>query len=74
MNLALYGYGQGRAKKWLAVDMGVAFAGDDLPGINLIVPDISVLEDERKNLAGIVLTHAHEDHFGAVFALYKNLH
>jgi ribonuclease J len=73
MNLALYGLGSDGGGDWLCVDMGVAFAGDDLPGINLMVPDISFLEEERKNLAGIVLTHAHEDHFGAVFALWPKL-
>jgi ribonuclease J len=73
MNLALYGLGSDGGGDWLCVDMGVAFAGEDLPGINLMVPDISFLEEERKNLAGIVLTHAHEDHFGAVFALWPKL-
>lgn len=73
MNLALYGLGSERAGEWLCVDMGVAFAGEDLPGINLMVPDIAFLEEERKNLSGIVLTHAHEDHFGAVFALWPKL-
>jgi ribonuclease J len=73
MNLALYGLGSDSGGDWLCVDMGVAFAGDDLPGINLMVPDIGFLEEERKNLAGIVLTHAHEDHFGGVFALWPKL-
>jgi ribonuclease J len=73
MNLALYGLGSDGGGDWLCVDMGVAFAGDDLPGINLMVPDIGFLEEERKNLAGIVLTHAHEDHFGGVFALWPKL-
>jgi ribonuclease J len=73
MNLALYGLGSERGGEWLCVDMGVAFAGEELPGINLMVPDISFLEEERKSLAGIVLTHAHEDHFGAVFALWPKL-
>jgi ribonuclease J len=73
MNLALYGLGSERGGEWLCVDMGVAFAGEELPGINLIVPDISFAEEERKNIAGIVLTHAHEDHFGAVFALWPKL-
>lgn len=73
MNLAVYGLGSERGGEWLCVDMGVAFADGELPGINLIVPDISFLEEERRNLAGIVLTHAHEDHFGAVFALWPKL-
>ncbi len=73
MNLAVYGLGSERGGEWLCVDMGVAFADGELPGINLIVPDISFLEEERRSLAGIVLTHAHEDHFGAVFALWPKL-
>jgi ribonuclease J len=73
MNLAVYGLGSGAGGDWLCVDMGVAFADESLPGINLIVPDIGFIEEERKSLAGIVLTHAHEDHFGAVFALWPKL-
>jgi ribonuclease J len=73
MNLALYGLGSTRGGEWLCVDMGVSFADELLPGIDLIMPDIGFLEDERKNLAGIVLTHAHEDHFGAVFDLWPRL-
>lgn len=73
MNLALYGLGSERGGDWLCVDMGVAFADNDLPGINLILPDIRFLESERQNLAGIVLTHCHEDHFGAVFELWPRL-
>jgi ribonuclease J len=73
MNLALYGLGSERGGEWLCVDMGVSFADNELPGIDLIMPDIRFLEDERKNLVGIVLTHAHEDHFGAVFDLWPRL-
>jgi ribonuclease J len=73
MNLSLYGFGGARRRAWLAVDLGVAFARDDLPGIDLIMPDISFLQEERRNLAGLVLTHAHEDHFGALFDLWPRL-
>jgi ribonuclease J len=73
MNLGLYGYGPPRNRTWLAVDFGVAFAGPDLPGVDLIYPDIAYLEEERASLAGIVLTHAHEDHFGAVIDLWPRL-
>ena len=73
MNLSLYGLGRENARKWLAVDLGVAFAGDDLPGIDLIMPDIRYLLEERHNLLGLVLTHAHEDHFGAVLDLWPRL-
>src|SRR5712691_6753329 len=69
MNLALYGLGDERRRQWIAVDLGVAFADDALPGVDLILPDIRYLVEERRNLLGLVLTHAHEDHFGAVIGL-----
>src|SRR5215813_4276892 len=73
MNLALYGLGNERQRQWIAVDLGVAFAGDDLPGIDLILPDVRFLIEERRNILGIVLTHAHEDHFGALIDLWPRL-
>src|ERR1700758_5328512 len=73
MNLSLYGLGTERRKAWIAVDLGVAFAGDDLPGIDLIMPDIRFLVEERKSLLGLVLTHAHEDHYGALIDLWPRL-
>ncbi|MPZ40117.1 MAG: MBL fold metallo-hydrolase [Rhizobiales bacterium] len=73
MNLALYGLGTERRREWIAVDVGVAFAGEDLPGVDLILPDIRYLIEERHNLRGIVLTHAHEDHFGALIDLWPRL-
>ena len=73
MNLAIYGFGSERHRQWIAVDLGVAFPGDDLPGIDLIMPDIRFLREERANLLGLVLTHAHEDHFGALLDLWPQL-
>src|SRR6266576_3986152 len=73
MNLAIYGLGDERRRQWIAVDLGVSFAGEDLPGIDLILPDIRFLIEERKNLLGLVLTHAHEDHFGAIIDLWPRL-
>ena len=73
MNLALYGFGDSQRRKWIAVDLGVAFAGDELPGIDLIFPDVRYLVEERDNLLGLVLTHAHEDHFGALIDLWPRL-
>jgi len=73
MNLALYGFGTQDDREWLIVDMGVSFAGPDLPGADLILPDIRFLESERHNLRGLVLTHAHEDHYGAVLDLWPQL-
>ncbi|MGD8355038.1 MAG: ribonuclease J [Methyloceanibacter sp.] len=66
MNLYLYGYGRDNAYTWLVVDMGVTFGGEYEPGIDVILPDIRFLEEERRNIAGLVLTHAHEDHYGAI--------
>ncbi|BAT60241.1 putative ribonuclease J [Variibacter gotjawalensis] len=74
MNLSLYGIGTERSKKWLAVDLGVSFAQEEhLPGVDLILPDIRYLEGERKNLLGIVITHGHEDHIGALLDLWPRL-
>ena len=73
MNMGLYGIGPKGRRKWLMVDCGVSFAGPDAPGIDLILPDISFIEKERKNLLGIVITHAHEDHFGALADLWPRL-
>src|SRR5437016_1700969 len=73
MNLAIYGLGDARRRQWIAVDLGVSFAGEELPGIDLILPDIRYLVEERDNLLGLVLTHAHEDHFGALIDLWPRL-
>ena len=74
MNLSIYGLGDERRRTWLAVDVGVSFASEEnLPGIDLIFPDIRYLVEERRNLAGIVLTHAHEDHYGAMLDLWPKL-
>ncbi len=74
MNLALYGYGTSRGRKWLMVDCGVSFAAEEhLPGIDLVLPDTTFIEAERAGLVGIVLTHAHEDHFGALADLWPRL-
>ena len=74
MNLAIYGLGDQRRRTWLIVDVGVSFASEEnLPGIDLIFPDIRYLVEERRNIAGIVLTHAHEDHYGAMLDLWPKL-
>jgi ribonuclease J len=73
MNCALYGYGPANARQWLMVDLGVAFAGEDLPGVDLLVPDLTFIEKAKKNLIGIVITHAHEDHIGALAELWPDL-
>jgi ribonuclease J len=68
MNLNLYQY----KGKWLIVDFGAGFA-DDCPGVNMIVPNIEFLEDKKKDILGIVLTHIHEDHLGAIQYLWPEL-
>jgi ribonuclease J len=74
MNLAIYGLGDRRRRTWLIVDVGVSFAQEEnLPGIDLVFPDIRYLVEERRNIAGIVLTHAHEDHYGAMLDLWPKL-
>ena len=73
MNLALYGYGSPAHRQWIMVDCGVTFPGLDLPGVDLVLPDIRFLAEERKNLKGIIITHAHEDHYGALADLWPGL-
>jgi len=74
MNLSIYGLGKDHQRAWLAIDLGVSFGDEEhLPGIDLIMPDVGFLEKERKNLVGLVLTHAHEDHFGAIIDLWPKL-
>jgi len=69
MNAYLYGYGD----RWLLVDLGIGFADDRLPGVDIVLPDPRFLEAEKDKLAGLVLTHAHEDHLGAVPYLWPRL-
>jgi ribonuclease J len=73
MNCALYGFGPARRRKWLMVDLGVSFAGEDLPGVDLILPDITFIEKIKQDLVGLVITHAHEDHIGALIDLWPRL-
>lgn len=70
MNMAAYGFGPAHRRQWLVVDCGVTFGGPDLPGIELIMPDPEFLEAQADNVLALVLTHAHEDHYGAVLDLW----
>ena len=72
-NMNLYAYGKEDNQKWIIVDMGVSFADDSLPGIDLIMPDAGFIIDKKDDLLGIVLTHAHEDHIGAVAHIWPDL-
>ncbi|MBM3542270.1 MAG: ribonuclease J, partial [Alphaproteobacteria bacterium] len=69
MNLNLYRH----AGKWLMIDLGIAFGDDRTPGVDVVMPDPQFIVDRRKDLVGLVLTHAHEDHLGAVPYLWSRL-
>ncbi len=73
MNMNLFGYGQPGDHKWIMVDIGVTFADDSVPGIDLIYPDPGFIVERKDNLLGIILTHAHEDHIGAIAHLWPKL-
>jgi ribonuclease J len=73
MNVYLYGFGPPKARSWLMVDLGVTFPHEGEPGADVILPDLRFIVPERKNLVGLVLTHAHEDHVGAVIDLWPSL-
>ena len=73
MNLNLYGYGPAHGRKWIMADLGVTFGDSETPGVDIIMPDIEFIEQHKKNLLGIVLTHAHEDHMGALARLWPQL-
>ena len=72
-NMNLYAYGDEQNKKWIIVDTGVSFADDSVPGIDLIYPDPGFIIDKKKDLLGIILTHAHEDHIGAISHIWSDL-
>ena len=73
MNLNLFGYGKPGEYKWIIVDIGVTFSDDNIPGIEVILPNPEFIVDQKENLLGIVLTHAHEDHVGAIAHLWPML-
>ena len=72
-NMNLYAYGKENDHKWIIIDMGVSFADDSIPGVDLIMPDPGFIIDKKDDLLGIVLTHAHEDHIGAVAHIWPKL-
>jgi len=73
MNLNLYGFGTKDDQSWVMVDLGVTFNDGTQPGVDLIMPDPTFIEKQRDNLLALVLTHAHEDHLGAVPYLWRRL-
>jgi ribonuclease J len=68
MNVALYGVGPQRKRKWLMVDCGIAFS--DQAGVEIVLPDLTFVEKIKRDLLGLIITHAHEDHIGAVAELW----
>ncbi|HYD45557.1 MAG TPA: ribonuclease J [Phenylobacterium sp.] len=73
MNFNLYGYGPEHDRKWIVVDLGVTFGDLTTPGVEIILPDPEYIEEHAGDILGIVLTHAHEDHIGAVAWLWPRL-
>ncbi len=73
MNCNLYGYGPRGKRQWIMVDLGVTFGKHSEPGIDVITPDIEFIEQHKDNLLGLLLTHGHEDHIGAVGHLWPRL-
>lgn len=73
MNFALYGFGPASRREWLIVDVGVTFPDQTLPGVDLVLPDTRFIESQIDRLRGIVITHAHEDHYGALLDLWPRL-
>ena len=73
MNFALYGYGPANAREWIVIDVGVTFPDASLPGVDLVLPDTRFIEENLDNLRGIVITHAHEDHYGALLDIWPKL-
>jgi len=73
MNLNLYGFGPAKSRKWLMVDLGITFGNDSIPGIDVIMADTAFIEERTDDLLGLILTHAHEDHIGAVAHLWPRL-
>ena len=73
MNMNLFAYGKPDNQKWIIVDVGVTFADDTVPGVDIIYPDQGFIIDKKDDLLGIILTHAHEDHIGAIAHVWPKL-
>ncbi len=73
MNMNLFAYGNPDNRKWIIVDIGVTFADDSIPGVDLIYPDPGFIVDKKNDLLGLILTHAHEDHIGAIAHIWPKL-
>ena len=73
LNVYLYGLGSAEDRRWLMIDCGITFPDAYEPGVDVVLPDLRFIEEERKSLAGILITHAHEDHIGAVAEMWPRL-
>ena len=73
MNMNLYAYGTDEDRKWIIVDLGITFADESVPGVDLIYPDAGFIIDKKDEVLGIVLTHAHEDHIGSITHIWPKL-
>lgn len=73
MNVYLYGFGPPLARRWLMVDLGITFPGETESGADIVLPDLRFIASQRQSIDGLVLTHAHEDHIGAVLELWPQL-
>lgn len=73
MNFNLYGYGPPDDRKWIVVDLGITFGDQTTPGVEVILPDPEFIEQHADDVLGIILTHAHEDHIGAVAWLWPRI-
>ena len=73
MNLNLYGYGPRDSERWMIIDLGITFGDGTLPRVDVMMPDPTFIEERLDQLDALVLTHAHEDHLGAVAHLWRRL-
>lgn len=74
MNFNAYGFGPANRRQWIVVDCGITFGNESrAPGVDIIMPDIRFMAEQRENVLGIVATHAHEDHIGAIAPLWPLL-
>lgn len=73
MNMYLYGFGTEKKREWIVVDVGIGFTGGETPGVDVVLPDTAEIEALGKAVKAIVITHAHEDHYGAVAELWRRL-